>query len=586
MTETANQPTESTRITSFNDLAGRLSELEDTAGRNAVVRQLADILRAVPDEILAAVVYLLQGRIAPRFETVQFGLAERSVEAGIAAAYGVTDEEVRRLYAESGDLGGVAFSLNPRTAPQPGPNIAHVIAVLREIAAAAGPGSAGRRLEMLQSLLAQLDAFGAKYLVRMVLDQLRLGVGDITIIDALAATTDNRNRRQTRATLEAAYNRTSDLGEVALTLRREGLPAVESLPVVPGHPIRPELAERLPSAESIIERLGRVISQNKYDGIRVQIHKAGAEVRVFSRNEQDMTEAFAELPAAVRLQVKVDSAILDGEALGYDPLSEEFVPFQMTARRRRKHDIGEAMHAVPLVAFIFDLLYVEGASIMDEPLERRLATLQQVVRPDTTLRLAESELIDDVTRLTEAFDSALTRGLEGLVVKRPDSPYVAGARNLNWVKLKRHSTPRLEDTIDCVILGYFIGRGKRAELGAGALLLGVYNARAERFETVSRLGTGLSDDEWREIVRLAAPLRLDHRPARVDSLITPSVWLQPQIVVEVLADEITRSPIHTAGRHDDHPGYALRFPRLLSLRTLDKQPEDATTVQELEGMYR
>ncbi len=191
------------------------------------------------------------------------------------------------------------------------------------------------------------------------------------------------------------------------------------------------------------------------------------------------------------------------------------------------------------------------------------------------------------------------------MIKKLDSPYQAGGRNFNWVKMKRHANGELNDTVDCVILGYIVGRGKRTDFGAGALLVGLYDEKADEFVSVTRIGTGLSDEEWREIHARADKIRVDHKPARVNSIITPSVWVRPEIVIEVLADEITRSPMHTAGmvrsrqapvdtrqktedrrqKTEDNLGYALRFPRLISFRDNDKKPEDATSVKELIDMY-
>ena len=199
--------------------------------------------------------------------------------------------------------------------------------------------------------------------------------------------------------------------------------------------------------------------------------------------------------------------------------------------------------------------------------------------------LNASHTLGDAHELTLLFDEANSRGLEGLVAEKPESHYEAGARNFNWVKFKRHSAGALNDTIDCVLLGYLYGRGKRAALGAGSLLGGLYDPERDHFVTVTKIGTGLSDEQWRSIRERTRGLEIDHRPARVSSLIEPSVWVEPQLVLEVLADEITRSPIHTAGKIGSEPGYALRFPRLVSFREADKQPEDATTVRELIELY-
>jgi len=241
---------------------------------------------------------------------------------------------------------------------------------------------------------------------------------------------------------------------------------------------------------------------------------------------------------------------------------------------------------MPLKAFVFDILYKDGASLLEKPLVERLKILEETIQPDDVLMLTSHQMVRDAETLSLLFEEAISKGLEGVVVKKLESPYEAGARNFNWVKLKRHSAGALQDTIDCVLLGYIFGRGKRAALGAGALLVGVYDPKQDIFVTVSKIGTGLTDEEWRSIRERTKGLVVDHKPARVSSLIEPSVWLEPKIVVEVLADEITRSPIHTAGKVGDEPGYALRFPRLVAFREQDKRPEDATTVDDLIEMYQ
>jgi DNA ligase-1 len=362
---------------------------------------------------------------------------------------------------------------------------------------------------------------------------------------------------------------------------------VAALDIQVGKPIHSQLAERLPTAEAIIAKMGVVVAQYKYDGLRAQIHKEGQQVTIFSRNLEDQSHMFPELIAGTLKQVRAERAILDAEALAYNATSEEFLPFQETTRRRRKHGIEAMAEQLPLKAFVFDILYKDGTSLLDTPLAERLKLLEETLHPaDDTLMLTASHMVEDAHTLTLLFDEAVSLGLEGLVVKKPESHYEAGARNFNWVKLKRHSAGALNDTIDCVLLGYLYGRGKRAALGAGSLLVGVYDPERDLFVTVTKIGTGLSDEQWRSIQGRTRGLEVDHKPARVSSLIEPSVWVEPQLVLEVLADEITRSPTHTAGKVGAEPGYALRFPRLVSFRERDKQPEDATTVQELIEMYQ
>jgi DNA ligase-1 len=344
----------------------------------------------------------------------------------------------------------------------------------------------------------------------------------------------------------------------------------------------------------------------KYDGFRVQIHKNGDKVEMYSRNLESMTHMFPELIEGTLKQVKAKTAILDSEALAYQPESEEFLPFQETTKRRRKHGIEEMAKQLPLRAFVFDILYADGKSLVDLPLLERMKILKNILHGEDILIPAPGKVLHKPEELQLMLDDSISKGLEGVVVKRVDSPYEAGGRNFNWVKLKRHSSGELQDTIDCVILGYIFGKGKRTAFGAGALLVGVYDKEKDEFVTVSRIGTGLSDEEWKSIKEKTHGLELDHKPARVNSLITPSVWVKPEIVIEVLADEITRSPMHTAGakgtggpaiggtagakRNEEateerEAGYALRFPRLITFRDRDKKAEDATTIEELIKMY-
>ncbi|MHB9092248.1 MAG: ATP-dependent DNA ligase, partial [Chloroflexota bacterium] len=450
-------------------------------------------------------------------------------------------------------------------------------------ARASGSGTVEKRVSTLAVLLRHLDPRSAKYVVRIALGTLRLGIGDPTILDALSyvATGD----KSMRPILEKAYNITSDLGLIAKTLSEGGPWAIDQLHIEVGRPIRPALAERLPDAEAIIRKLGRASAEPKYDGFRVQCHKHGDEVTLFSRRLEDMTAMFPEIVQGVRQQVQAETAIFEGEAVAYNPASEEYYPFQETTKRRRKYNIEETMATLPLRLFIFDILYLDGKDVMPEPYTVRRRLLSQAIGEGDTLAVSPEVIVDNPHDLLKYFDDQVQKGLEGLVVKRLDSVYQAGGRNFNWVKLKRSVAGQLRDTVDCVILGYVFGRGKRISFGAGALLVGVYDQERDEFVTVTKIGTGLSDIEWREIRERCDRIASESKPARVNSIIVPSAWVQPEVVIEVQADEITRSPVHTCGKVNDEPGYALRFPRLVSFRGADKSPEDATTTLEIIEMY-
>jgi DNA ligase-1 len=566
----------------FSELSGYLDRLESTSSRNELVKTLAELYqKSSPDEI-QPLTYLIQGRLVPFFEPVEIGLGEKLVIAAIAQAFATPSDEVARVFGRLGDLGLVAATLAGQGSGAALP-INEVHARLMEIAGSAGSGSVEKKRSRFADLLKQVDPASAKHLVRMALGRLRLGIGDATVLDALSFA--KKGDRSLRPVLEGAYNRVSDLGLIAKTFWSGGESEVNALQVTVGRPIRSQLAERLPNPEAVIKKLGLVAVQPKYDGIRVQIHKNGPVVRVFSRNLEDYTLMFSELTTAAQ-GLKDDTLILDGEAIAYSKELEEYLPFQLTASRRRQHGIEQAARELPLVAFIFDILYRNGRDLTDLPYEERLAQVDEVIAGSPVLLPAPIIKTDSVEVLTKTLLDYISQGLEGVVVKRPDSKYQAGARNFNWVKLKRHTSGELSDTVDLVLLGYYFGKGKRAEFGVGALLAGVYDAEHDRFATITKLGTGLSDAEWRQIHARADQLQVDQRPARVDSILVPDVWLKPEVVVEVMADEITPSPRHTSGKVGDEPGFALRFPRVVSFRGADKRPEDATTVTEIVELFR
>src|SRR6202521_2371919 len=555
--------------------------MEATNSRNELVRILSEVYRACSVDELEPITYLIQGRLAPFFEPVEIGLGERLLITAIAAACSVPKEDVTRLNRQTGDLGVTAQRL-AKASSKKAPSVVEVHRRLSQIAAAAGEGSQQEKLDGFTGLLGDIDSTSAKHLVRITLGKMRLGIGDPTVLDALSFA--KKGDRSLRPVLEAAYNRTSDLGLIAQTLWDAGEAGLGALKVRAGHPLRPQLAERLPNPEAVIKKLGTVGVQPKYDGLRVQIHKNARDVSIFSRNLESMTEMFPELVAAAS-SLKVMSVILDGEAIAYNPESEEYVPFQETTARRRKEGIQEMAASVPMRAFVFDVMFRDGSDLTSLPYERRFEIVQELLQDSDTLLTAPLMRTDSAEVLTRELLDNISSGLEGVVAKRLDSPYQAGARNFNWVKLKRNTSGQLNDTIDVVLLGYYRGKGKRAEFGAGALLAGVYDSDQDQFVTISKLGTGLSDQAWRELHQRMASLEVPAKPVRVSSNLVPDAWLEPSIVVEVLADEITPSPRHTAGMSADRPGFALRFPRIVSFRTADKKAEDATTVREIREMF-
>ena len=460
----------------FANLARTFEELERTSSRLTLIELVTQLFRSIerPEEI-QEVCYLMQGRVAPFYEALEMGMADKSVMKSIALASHTTPEQIAAQYAKLGDLGLVAEHVKRETQHTPTDlSVEEVFERLRAIAQTSGKGAVEQKSAKLADLLTQVDSVSAKYVVRILLGKLRTGIGDATVLEALARVRWNNAKK--RKLLEGAYHKVSDLGLIARTLwehpeEEDAERVIAAMDIQVSKPVHSQLAERLPSSEAIIAKMGTVVAQYKYDGLRAQIHKYGEHVTIFSRNLEDQSHMFPELIEGTRKQIRAEQVILDAEALAYNVTSEEFLPFQETTRRRRKHGIEAMAEQIPLKAFVFDILYKDGVSLLDTPLVERLKILEQTMRPaDETLMLTTSHQIQDAHELTLLFDEAISKGLEGLVLKRLESHYEAGARNFNWVKLKRHSAGALNDTIDCVLLGYLFGRGKRAALGAGSLL--------------------------------------------------------------------------------------------------------------------
>ena len=566
------------------DFAGHLERLEGMSARRAIVRVVAELLDAADRGSLDAIVFLLQGQLRPPYEGVEIGVAGRLLVRILADAYSTSQSAVERLFKRTGDLGLVAQRLAP--ARRRGRlTVREAYRSLLAAAALAGSGSVERKVALLVRLLRRATPVEAKYLVRFVEGHLRLGVGDQTLLEATAAAALGDGRR--KHVVEQAYNVRADLGQVVRLAFARGERGLARVAPQPGIPVRPALAQRLRSAEEIIARLGVVQVEPKYDGFRLQLHRSGARVRAFSRRLEDVTPMFPELTEGLRRQLRVRRAIVEGEAVGYDPTSGEFVPFQVTMTRKRKSGISQAAASHPLRLFAFDLLSADGRDYLPRPQAERSRRLRELL-PFTTkdpIAVTESLTTGRPRELQAYFERMRRRGLEGIVAKRPDAPYAAGARQYTWVKLKGAYQQALRDTVDVVLVGYLVGRGRRAALGIGSLLGAIYDPGQDRFRTVAKMGSGPSDQEWRKLRALLAAEARPSRPPRVDSRLTPDVWVEPKYVVEVLADEITRSPLHTCGKSGSEPGYALRFPRMLNGIRSDKAPEDATTEREVLDLY-
>jgi DNA ligase-1 len=566
-------------------------DLEQASGRLALTDRLAALLAETPAGLLPVVCYLCQGLIAPEFAGVDLGLAEKLAVRAVAFATGADPGQVSALVRETGDLGQAAEQLLAATAAdrQAALTVTAVVDALHQIAAAEGPGSQGRKLELLAGLLGQATPLEARYLLRLVTKGLRLGIGTPTILDALAQ--GYAGGRAGRPVLERAYSICCDLGRVASVLVEGGVAAVEQIHVRPGNPVRVMLAQRLSDAAEILAKLGgQCAAEYKYDGVRVQAHRtADGAIELFTRRLERVSSQFPDVVETLAAGLGPREAIMEGEVVAFDAAAGELRPFGEVMFRRRKHGIDQAVRDVPVGLFCFELLYADGQDLTRLPYPQRRAALASAVAVSDRLRLTTATEVATPAALDAAFEQAVTDGCEGLVCKSvgPDAVYQAGARGWQWIKLKRDYRTELSDTVDLAVIGAFAGRGRRAGT-YGAVLLAAYDPAADLFRAVTKCGTGFSDAELAALPARLAPLARPSRPARVDARQEPDAWFEPGLVLEILSAELTLSPNYTAawGLIKDNAGLAMRFPRFTGRWRDDKAPEDATSTAELVDLYR
>jgi len=573
----------------YSVLVETYERLEATTKRLEMTDLLVELFRQVPKDEIDRVVYLTQGHVFPDYAGIELGLAEKLAIRAIAVATGDSDDSITAAWKASGDLGIVAqerlrekHQASLFTEPL---TVRKVYDNLKEIATAAGAGSQEKKIRLFAELLTDATPKEAKYVARTVVGKMRLGVADMTIVDALAATYATKEQRDI---VERGYNVSSDLGEVARLLARDGLDGLSSIHLKLGRPIRSMLAERLETLEEVFERLGECGLEYKYDGLRVQAHVSKDRIQLFSRRLEDITGQFPEIVEGLRAAVGRKEVIVEGEAVPVDANTGEFLPFQEVSRRRgRKTDVERMAQEFPVTLFAFDCLLRGGEDLTTRPYVERRKALEDVLQETEGVRLATVKITGDVKVAEKFFDEALQQGCEGLMAKALASTYEAGARGYQWVKFKKEYSAEMSDTIDLVVVGAFAGRGKRA--GAyGALLMAAYDDEADAFRTTCKLGTGFDEETLFSLPERFKPNRIAHRHARVESKLGADAWFEPKVVLEVRGAEITVSPVHTCAWSvvREGAGLAVRFPRFTGRWRDDKKAEDATTQKELLQMYR
>ena len=572
----------------FSSVAQAFLALGTEPSRNTMTKVLAELyLEASPREA-QIISYLVLGTLRAPYKGNQFNFAEKSMLKALSRLFDEDLISFSKRVKEKGDI-GLTLRESQWQHKDEGLTVQEVYNFLENIMALAGTGSQEEKATAVIKLLSQVDSVSASYIAKIITDTMRMGLSDMTILDALSwMVTGNKSLRKS---IENGYNMCADIGLIAFTLKDKGIEAVQALEPILGIPLRLAAAERADSPKEIIERLGICVAQPKLDGFRLQIHidKRGKDPQIwfYSRNLLDMSFMFPDLHKALQ-DVQAQSLIIEGEAIVYDEATESFLPFQETVKRKRKHDIEEVAQELPLQLHLFDLVYLNGEPVLEQGHEDRRALLLKLFNnyPSSIIQVIQEVKCTTVQELTDYFNEQISHGLEGLVVKRPDAPYQPGKRNFNWIKLKRHEEGELTDTIDTVILGYYAGKGKRADFGIGAFLVGVYNKEKDQYETIAKVGTGLTDVEWVDIKKKCDSFKVSHKLSTVVCApeLEPDVWVTPALVVVILADEITQSPMHTAGKTESTYGLALRFPRFMGF-SVDKKPDQATTVKECRRLF-
>lgn len=583
----------------FEVVAEVFERLETTSSRLQLTAILTDLFKKADPGDIDKIVYLVQGELWPQWRgEPELGVGEKLLIKALSLALSVPEAEVERLYKKHGDLGRVAEYLKASRRGQAGGlvsfmggqarklTVSEVYNSLVKIARLVGEGSRDLKIKILVSLLHDASPREAKYIVRLVEGNLRLGVGDATILDALAIAFGGSDAM--RPIVERAYNLRADLGNIASILAREGIEALKRLTPEVGIPMRPMLAERLDNAKEILEKVGgKGIVEYKYDGERAQIHKKGDTIYIFSRRLENITHQYPDVVAMARKQIKAGETIVEGEIVAIDPETGEMKPFQELMHRKRKHDIEDIARKYPVVVRLFDALYVDGEDLTGKPLPYRREVLERIVDQSPSFSIASYIVTDDPEELDRFFLKAVEDGCEGVVVKatHQKAVYQAGARGWLWIKYKRDYKSEMIDSVDLVVVGAFYGRGRRAGL-FGTVLLAAYDPQNDVFKTVCKVGTGFTDQDLAEMNKMLQPLIINHRHPRVVSDIEPDVWVVPQLVMEIIGAELTLSPLHTCCRDSvrEGAGISIRFPRFIRWRP-DKKPEDATTEKELYEMY-
>ena len=574
----------------FSIVAEIFEKMENTTKRSELTNILVELLKKTPKKIIPNAVYLLQGIIRPNFEGVELGIAEKLAIRAISKSSGLSIKKIEDDYRKVGDLGLTASNIlklkTQTTFTAEKITLERVYETLFKIAKLEGKGSQDLKMKHISSLLNDATPLEAKFVLKILLGTLRLGVAENTVMDALAIAFTGKKENKER--IENAYNVSSDLGKVSQIVATDGIDGIKKFKISLFNPIRPMLADRVKSEKEAIKKMPELFSaEYKLDGERVQIHKQANKIILFSRRLENITQYYPDIVENIGKSLNVHEGVFEAEIVPINVNTGEFLPFQELMHRRRKYKLEQAVSQYPITVNFFDVLYFDNKDCLNLEYSERRKILEKLVNEDNFSKLVPMLLVKNENEVEDFLENSINAGCEGLMLKTLSAPYRAGSRGSSWLKLKREYRNELGDSLDLIVIGAYFGRGRRTGL-YGTLLLGTYNPEKDNFPSICKVGTGFTDESLDQLYQILSNNVTLKKNSRIISEMEADVWLEPELVLEIVASEITLSPIHKTGFDliRKNSGFALRFPKFTGKIRYEKAVEDASTVEEVLALYK
>ena len=574
----------------FSIISDAFQQMEATTKRLELTDILVKLIQEIPEDVIAKTIYLIQGKLRPNFEGVELGIAEKLVMRAMSKSSGIPLKKIEDDYNKGGDLGQTAENILQQkiqtTFASEVITLEKVYDTLFKISKLEGKGSQEMKMKYVSSMLNDATPQESKFILKILLGTLRLGIAENTVMDALAIAFTGK--KENREIIENAYNVSSDLGKVAEVISTGGVEEIEKFQIKLFSPIRPMLADRIKSGEETVEKFQeKFAAEYKLDGERAQIHKQKDKIEIFSRSLEIITSYYPDIVEKISKLIISEDVILEAEVVAMNSNSGDFLPFQELMHRRRKYEIEEAVTKYPITVNFFDVLFSEGKNCMDMRYEERRELLEKIIKQDDFARLIPMSIIESKEQVLEVLENSINSGCEGLMLKHLDSTYRAGIRGSNWLKLKREYQNELGDSLDLVVVGAFFGKGRRTGK-YGTLLLSTYNDEEDVFPSICKVGTGFTDESLDQLYQILSPKVTLKKNPRIVSEMEADVWFEPELVIEIVASEITQSPIHKTAldKIKEGTGLALRFPKFTGKIRTEKNSEDASTDEEVIALYK